>query len=104
MKGYIATYCHNDSTSKGKAGSLVRVLTDTDFSHNIPDFVNFSAKIAMIACGVQESSWKELLVLYPALEDERQKLSTLLKEDVIVDEIMVMYGQKEMDMEENSTE
>lgn len=88
--GRIETYIHSDSSTPNKAGAMVRVCCKTDFAARTPQFIAFAQTVARFALGANAGTWSVVAETFPELEQERQKLSKKLKEEVVVDQIVIL--------------
>lgn len=97
--GRIATYTHSDKSVPNKGAAMVRVLCTTDFCARTPGFVQFSDRVARYAFGFGQDGfeWTDLVKAAgytsatATLEDERVLLAEVLKEPIVIDQIMVMH-------------
>jgi len=90
--GRIVSYIHSDSITPNKGGSLVCVTCDTDFAAKTLEFIKFSERVAKMAyaAGGTTDSWADIIALFVDLEEERIALGKVLKEDIIITEVVVM--------------
>jgi translation elongation factor EF-Ts len=89
MNGRIEAYIHSDTITDNKGGALVKVTSDTDFAANTPEFVAFARLVAKRAFGATAIVWQDVINMFPEMETERNKLASILKETVTVEEICV---------------
>ena len=90
MAGRIETYIHSDKSVPNKGGSIVRVSCKTDFAARTPEFVEFANKVAKMAFASAAQTWEILIETFPSMEDDRLSLKKSLKEDIRVDQIVIL--------------
>ena len=90
MAGRIESYIHSDSITANKGGSIVKILSQTDFASRTPQFADFAKMVAIMAFAADTEYYATVVDLFPNVEDTRRKLIISLGENVIVDEIRLL--------------
>ena len=86
MTGRIFSYLHHNQ----KAGSLVQVLTETDFSLQTESLKGFGEIAAMLACGYHADTYDELVKKHPSIESARLDVEEDIGEKVTVNCIKLL--------------
>ncbi len=90
MAGRIESYLHSDKSVPNKGGSLVRVVCTTDFAARTDLFIEFAKSVAKLAFAASASTWEDVIEAFPDLEDRRKAVSAEIKEQIAVDQIVLM--------------
>ncbi len=90
MVGRVETYIHSDSVTPNKGGALVNVQCQTDFAAKTSEFIAFSRLVARRAYGSEAASWRDIVNVFPEMENERVTLETTLKERINIIDISIM--------------
>lgn len=101
MPGRIETYIHSDGTTQDKGGAMVEVTCQTDFVAKTPEFIAFAKKVAKMAYATSGNvaqyqqemakvTWKDIVELFPDLENDRLALSSEIKESIDLKQAIVL--------------
>ena len=82
---------HSDASLENKAGCLVEVTCDSDFSAKTDEFKAFCKRVAMLVCGHMVKSWNELVDLEPSILEDRQEVEQKIGERVEVTRIALIF-------------
>jgi len=85
----VESYIHSDQTTENKGGSLIELLSETDFAAKTDEFKAFAKKLAQFAYGASSSEWHDILEVFPDLENELKELQNNLGEKIEIGRIEV---------------
>lgn len=88
--GRVECYVHSDSLTPNKGAAAILVTCETDFAAKTEEFQRFCRKAARMAYGADAETWEQVVETWPDLEHERKDLSAKLKEEVLVERIVVV--------------
>lgn len=111
MAKRLFVYVHGDAVSKGKGLGIARIVSQTDFAMNSDEMEAFGNKLAMVCYGLQTNDWKEIQSLASGglniavdIVEKYEKLKADLKEEVTIDELMVILASNKAEEKKDTEE
>ena len=88
--GRIESYIHSDAITKNKGGTIVKIITQTDFAAKSDKIKYFTSQVAKFAYAANSEDWNSIITIYPELESDRITLEDIFKEKISVAEIKIL--------------
>ena len=87
--GIVTTYVHGDNVTENKGAAVAKVTCRSDFAARTPQFGEFAKRVAKLGYAASFDEELPMAEQFPEIEDERKQLERDLKEEIVIEEVLV---------------